>query len=69
MRPEYGLYSKKFFGPNLKNCTAHHIFSHPTHPHSNILPYKYQNFSYFYFKYMVHKPHTFQVLVKLVYGL
>ena len=49
--------------------TPNKIFSHPTHPHSSHFTYKYQNFSYFYFKYMVHKPHTFQVLGKLVYGL
>ena len=68
--PKYGLYSQKFYRPlYLQIGTPNKIFSHSTHPHSNHFTYKYQNFSYFYFKYMVHKPHTFQVLVKLVYGL
>ena len=65
----YGLYSRTFFNSNLQISTSHKIFSPPTHPHSNHFTYKYQNFSYFYFTYMVHKPHTFQVLAKLVYGL
>ena len=66
---KYGLYSPKFFRPQITNWYPIKIFSPPTHPHSNHFTYKYQNFSYFYFTYMVHKPHTFQVLLKLVYGL
>ena len=60
---------KNFFDPYLQIGTPNKIFSHSTHPNSNHFTYKYQNFSYFYFKYMVHKPHTFKVLAKLVYGL
>ena len=66
---KYGLYSPKFFRPQIKNWYTIKIFSLPTHPHSNHFSYKYQNFQHFYFTYMVHKPHTFQVLAKLVYGL
>ena len=65
----YGLYSPKFFQPKIKNWYTNKFFLLPTHPHSNHFPYKHQNFSYFYLKYMVHKPHTLQVLAKLVYGL
>ena len=66
---KYGLYSPKFFRPQIKNWYTIKIFSLPTHPHSNHFSYKYQNFQHFYFTYMVHKPQTFHVLVKLVYGL
>ena len=58
----------EIFWTQIKNWYIK-IFSLPTHPHSKHFPYKYQNFSRFYFPYMVHKPHTFQVLTKLVYGL
>ena len=49
---------KNFFDPYLQIGTSNKFFSHSTHPHSNHFTYKYQKFSYFFFTYMVHKPHT-----------
>ena len=60
---------RNFFDPHLQIWYTIKIFSLTTHPNSNHFPYKYQNFSYFYFKYRVYKPHTFQVFAKVVYGL
>ena len=44
---KYGLYSPKFFRPQIKNWYPIKIFSLPTHPHSTLFTHKHQNFSYF----------------------
>ena len=61
---KYGLYSPKFFRPQIKIGTPLKFFITDNPPHSNHFPYKYQNFSHFYFTYMVYKPYTINQIPK-----
>ena len=60
---------QNFFDPKLKIGTPLKFFHYRHTPIQTISHISTKIFHVFISQYMVYKPHTFQVLAKLVYGL